>query len=119
MTDLVKENKLLDAVSQAFKIKGKVIRNRRVEVNADKNMVSSILLFAKKQLGYIHMAHMTCVDWIDQGEFELVYTIYSPIEKITLFVKTRIDRENPEMENMIAYGTKLILMNVRCVKCLE
>jgi len=100
MTDLVKENKLLDAVSQAFKIKGKVIRNRRVEVYADKNMVSSILLFAKKQLGYIHMAHMTCVDWIDQGEFELVYTIYSPIEKITLFVKTRIDRENPEMENI-------------------
>ncbi|NOQ92943.1 MAG: NADH-quinone oxidoreductase subunit C [Flavobacteriaceae bacterium] len=100
MTDLMKENKLLDAVTSAFKIKGKVIRDRRVEVYADKNTVSSILLFAKKQLGYIHLAHMTCIDWIDQGEFEMIYMIYSPVEKITLFVKTRIDRENPVMENI-------------------
>ena len=100
MTDLVKENVLLDAVTSAFKIKGKVIRNRRVEVYADKNTVSSILLFAKKQLGYIHMNHMTCIDWIEQGEYELVYTIYHPADKLTLFVKTRIDRENPVMENI-------------------
>lgn len=100
MTDLVKENKLLDTVSTSFKIQGKVLRDRRVEVYADKNMVSGILLFAKNQLGYIHMAHMTCIDWIEQGTFELVYTIYSPVDKITLFVKTSIDRENPEMENI-------------------
>jgi len=100
MNDLIKENKLLDAVIAAFNVEGKVIRDRRVEVLADKNMVSGILLFVKKQLGYIHLAHMTCVDWIDQGEFELVYTVYSPVEKITIFVKTRIDREKPEMENI-------------------
>jgi len=100
MTDLMKENQLLDAVITSFKIEGKVIRDRRVEVHADKNTVSSILLFIKNQLGYIHLAHMTCVDWIDQGEYEMIYTIYSPVDKITLFVKTRIDRENPVMENI-------------------
>jgi NADH-quinone oxidoreductase subunit C len=100
MNDLKIENNLLNAVVAAFKVEGKVIRERRVEVFADKNMVSGILLFAKKQLGYIHLAHMTCVDWIEQGEFQLIYTIYSPVEKITLFVNTRIDRENPTMENI-------------------
>jgi len=100
MTDLMKENELLDAIITSFNIEGKVIRDHRVQVNADKNTVSSILLFAKNQLGYIHLAHMTCVDWIDQGEYEMIYTIYSPVDKITLFVKTRIDREHPVMENI-------------------
>ena len=100
MNDLIKEDKLLNAIVTAFEVEGNVIRDRRVEVFADKNRISGILLFAKNQLGYIHLAHMTCVDWIKEGEFELIYTIYSPVEKVTLFVKTRIDRENPVMENI-------------------
>ncbi len=100
MTELIKEQHLLDSLTSAFKIKGRVIRDRRVEVFADKKMVSGILLFAKKQLGFIHLAHMTCIDWIDENKFELIYTIWSPIEKIHLFVKTKIERENPEMENI-------------------
>jgi NADH-quinone oxidoreductase subunit C len=100
MTDLIKEQKLLENVTHPFKIKGRVIRDRRVEVFCDKETVSSVLLFAKTQLGYIHLAHITCIDWIDDNKFELVYTIWSPEEKIHLFVKTKIDRENPEMENI-------------------
>jgi NADH-quinone oxidoreductase subunit C len=100
MTELIKEQHLFDNLTTAFKIKGRVIRDRRVEVFADKAMVSGILLFAKKQLGFIHLAHMTCIDWIDENKFELIYTIWSPVDKIHLFVKTKIDRENPEMENI-------------------
>jgi NADH-quinone oxidoreductase subunit C len=100
MTDLSKEQKLLDNVTNPFKIKGRVIREHRVEVFCNKETVSSVLLKAKTQLGYIHLAHMTCVDWIDENQFELIYTIWSPVEKVQLFVRTRIDRENPVMENI-------------------
>lgn len=100
MTDLIKEQDLLKSVTTAFNIEGRVVRDRRVEVYADKDQVSSILLFAKTQLGFIHLAHMTCIDWIKENQFELVYTIWSPEKKIHLFVMTRIDRENPVMENI-------------------
>ena len=100
MSELLKEQQLLDIITSTFKIKGRVIRDRRVEVFANKELVSSILLFSKKQQGFIHLAHMTCIDWIDENKFELVYTIWSPDEKIHLFVKTKIKRENPEMENI-------------------
>jgi NADH-quinone oxidoreductase subunit C len=94
------EKNILNAVQEAFDVEGKVIRERRVEVFAKKDEVSSILLFAKVQQGYIHLAHITCIDWLEDGEFELVYTIYNPENKTTLFVKTRIERENAEMENI-------------------
>jgi NADH-quinone oxidoreductase subunit C len=94
------ENNILTAVQEAFKVEGKVIRELRVEVFASKDEISSILLFAKVQQGYIHLAHITCIDWLEDGEFELVYTIYNPENKITLFVKTRIERENATMENI-------------------
>ncbi len=100
MNELKNENNLLNKVITAFNIKGNVIRDRRVEVFANKELVSSILLYTKQQLGFVHLAHITCIDWIEEGEFELVYIIWSPVEKIHLFVKTRINRVNPEMENI-------------------
>lgn len=95
-----KENKILDTITTAFKVEGKVIREKRVEIYADKNTVSGILLFAKNQQGYIHLNHIACVDWIEDGEFELSYIIWSPKDKVTVTVKTRIARENAEMENI-------------------
>jgi len=100
MENLEKENNILQDIKNALGIEGRVIRDRRVEVFADKDMVSAILLFVKNQKGFIHLAHITCIDWLEEGEFELVYTVWSPDQKIHIFVKTRIDRNNPIMENI-------------------
>jgi NADH-quinone oxidoreductase subunit C len=100
MADLELENKILDDIKNTFNIEGKVKRNLRVDINADKSQISSILLYAKNQKGYIHLAHITCIDWIEDEEFELVYTIWNPETKIHLHIKTNIDRNNPVMENI-------------------
>lgn len=100
MENLEKENNILDALKTSFKIEGKVVREKRVEVYADKDMVSSILLFVKNQKGFIHLAHIACVDWIEDGEFELSYITWHPEEKIHVSVMTRISREKAEMENI-------------------
>ncbi len=97
---LEKEQNLLEQVEKAFSIKGKVIRDRRIEVWAEKEMVSSVLLYVKNQLGYKHLNHISCIDRIEEGKFQLVYTVYSHETGLTLFVKTKIDRENAEMENI-------------------
>lgn len=97
---LEKEQHLLEQIEKAFNIKGKVIRDRRVEVWAEKEMVSSVLLFVKNQLGYKHLNHISCIDWLEEEKFQLVYTVYSHETGLTVFVKTKIDRENAEMENI-------------------
>jgi NADH-quinone oxidoreductase subunit C len=100
MDNLQIENNILETIKTAFKVEGKVVREKRVEITAHKQLISSILLFAKNQHNYIHLNHITCVDWIEDGEFEINYIIWSPTTKNTLIIKTRISRENAQMENI-------------------
>jgi NADH-quinone oxidoreductase subunit C len=58
------------------------------------------LLYAKENSNYIHFAHMSCVDWIEDGEFEVVYILWNPQDKINLFVKTRVSRDNGSLPNI-------------------
>ncbi len=96
----IKEQEILAKLKDVFGIDGEVKRNMRISVKTDKKNVSSILLFLKNQLGYIHLNHISCVDWIEENEFELVYIVWNPISKLTVLVHTRLDRENPVMENI-------------------
>ncbi len=100
MSKLKKENKILDKLNDVFDIAGEVKRKLRITVKAGSKNVSSILLFLKNQHGFIHLNHISCVDWIEENEFELVYIVWNPKTKLTVLVHTRIDRENPVMENI-------------------
>ena len=46
-----------------------------------------------KSKSYKQLSTISCVDWIDDNEFELVYHLYSYDDFINISVKTRIDRE--------------------------
>ena len=100
MSKLKKENKVLDKLKSVFNLSGEVKRKQRITVKSDSKHVSSILLFLKNQQGFIHLNHISCVDWIEENEFELVYIVWNPKTKLTVLVHTRIARENPVMENI-------------------
>ncbi|HFX17617.1 MAG TPA: NADH-quinone oxidoreductase subunit C [Flavobacteriales bacterium] len=89
-----------DKISSVFQVETREQAANRLHVTADKNLVSSILLYLKTQLGYIHLNHISCVDWIEKNQFELVYIVWNPQTKKTVLVHTFIDREQPEMENI-------------------
>lgn len=72
----------------------------RVDVHVKKETIPSILFYLKEEMGYVHLSHISCVDWLEEGEFELVFIVWSPVDKLKVFVKTRLDRENPVMENI-------------------
>jgi len=72
----------------------------RLDFSVKKETIPSILFYLKDEMGFIHLSHISCVDWLEEGEFELVFILWSPNEKIKVFVKTRIDRENPVMDNL-------------------
>ncbi len=100
MSKLKKENTILEKLHDVFEITGTVQSKKRVSIQADKKNVSSILLYLKNQKGFQHLNHISCVDWIEANEFELVYIVWNPKTKITVLVHTRIDREKPVMENI-------------------
>jgi NADH-quinone oxidoreductase subunit C len=54
-----------------------------------------------KDEGYIHLALISCVDWIDDEQFELVYILSSYEENDHIIVKTRIPRAKAVFTSII------------------
>lgn len=50
------------------------------------------LLAAMKSFGFGHLSNILAVDWIAQGELEVVYNLFSYADRVHATVKTRIDR---------------------------
>jgi len=73
-------------------------------VIVQKDAALSVLSFLKEK-GYDHLALISCVDWIKEKEFELIYILsaymnkndeHTDKEKAHIILKTNISRENPQ-----------------------
>ncbi len=95
--NLEKENKFAKQIKETFhSAVVKVQRERRIIVELRSDLIPPFLSFAKEYLSFIHMAHYSCVDWLEENKFELVFMLWSYEEGVMLIVKTKIDREKPE-----------------------
>ena len=72
----------------------------RLDFSVESQCIPSILNYLKDMLGYVHLSHITCVDWLEDGEFEVIYILWSPKDKMKVFIRTRIDRENAVLPNI-------------------
>jgi len=86
-----------------------ILEKNKLVVTAPNDVVLSILSFLKSK-GYDHLVLISCVDWIEVGELELVYIVssylrknneYTDSEKLNIILKTRILRENPKFKTII------------------
>ncbi len=103
MADLIYENTVVNVVKEHFKddiIDAKVRRQRRVELRTNTNNIESVLLFLKEKMGFLHLSHISCVDWIEENRFELVYILWHPQEKVNVLIKVDVDRLNPVAPNI-------------------
>lgn len=78
-----------------------------IKIQGKKEQAKTILRYLKDN-GYDHLALISCVDWIEEKEFELVYilTFYSNDsrncqESGDIYLKIRIPRDTPEVETVI------------------
>ena len=95
------KQKLTANIKAAYpEVKVKDFSGNRLDFVVDKQYLVSILTYLKESLGYIHLSHITCVDWLEEGEFEIIFILWSPEEKIKAFVRVCVDRENPVMPNI-------------------
>jgi NADH-quinone oxidoreductase subunit C len=92
-------------------------RDIRISIPEDSRMIISVwreqalnILRFLKEKGYGHLALISCVDWIEEKEFELVYIMahylsrndeYTDKERLNIILKTRIPRENPQFETVV------------------
>ncbi len=71
------------------------IDEREVKVTLSGDRVITALEILKSK-GFSHLSLMTCVDWIEDNQFELVYILFNWNDGGKIIVSTRIDRSNPK-----------------------
>ncbi|MCJ7718033.1 MAG: NADH-quinone oxidoreductase subunit C, partial [Anaerolineales bacterium] len=49
-----------------------------------------------KTIGWKQLTLLTCVDWIEENTFQLVYILFNWENGVTLQVRTKINREKPD-----------------------
>jgi NADH-quinone oxidoreductase subunit C len=104
MNESIKEQ-----LETAFKTVAVTIpEDTRIVIDVKKDQVLAVLRFLKDRK-FDHLALVSCVDWIEEQEFELVYilTAYTQDEEkhtarnsLHLIVKTRISRQSPRLETV-------------------
>jgi NADH-quinone oxidoreductase subunit C len=78
-------------------------------INAGKDQLLAVLKFLKEK-GYDHLALISCIDWNEEKQFEMVYILTPYLQrskkingdgKIRTMVKVRIPRESAEFITVI------------------
>ena len=91
--NLEKEQIIVETILQKVPYaEGKVRRERRIEFCIPPDRIRDFLVLLKEN-NFESMMQITAVDWLKDGEIELVYQMWSYTHAIHAFVKTRIPRD--------------------------
>ncbi|WP_297523785.1 NADH-quinone oxidoreductase subunit C [Thermococcus sp.] len=95
-----KEGKLVKAlIEKASYAEGSVRRERRVEFNVPAERIHDFLELASET--FEMLMQISVVDWLKEGEFEVVYQLWSVSEGAHAFVRTRISREDAKLPTVM------------------
>ncbi len=86
----VKLDQLLDRFEGA-RVTRKSRRRLRVDVASD--ALPALLELLQGHASYVHLSAISCVDWIEAQQFELVYHVWSYETRTLVSAHTRIARE--------------------------
>lgn len=67
-------------------------RDRRMRIDVKADALPALLSLIKGRGSYIHLSAISCVDWIDDEQFELVYHCWSYEHNNMISAHTRISR---------------------------
>lgn len=84
----------LDNVLREFE--GVQVRHKsssRVRVDVGSDALPALLELLQGRGSYVHLSAISCVDWVDTGEFELVYHVWSYETRSLVSAHIRIPRE--------------------------
>ncbi|MEA3290727.1 MAG: NADH-quinone oxidoreductase subunit C [Pseudomonadota bacterium] len=83
-----------DLLQEIEGVKFKRKSSRRLRLDIDSDALPALLELLRGRASYVHLSAISCVDWIEDGEFELVYHLWSYETNSLVSAHTRILR-NP------------------------
>ncbi len=90
----MKEEKIIEQIKGRFPDALAIVKKlRRIEVKLASSDLFDFAVRMQKDWDFEHLSAISCVDWIDDSEFELVYHFWSYTHKILVMAKIRIERE--------------------------
>lgn len=90
-------DRLIELAKQFFP-EDEVIPRRKpgeLEIRTTRERVVGVLTWLQNEADFDHLMYISAVDWIDEGEIELVYHVYSYDQRLYCMVKIRVDRDYP------------------------
>jgi len=89
---------LLTAITTGTGANGFSIKSpRRIDGRVEASALHSFAAALRSRLGFEHLSAISCVDWLAEGEFELVYHFWSYRDNCLVSARTRIPRESGSM----------------------
>lgn len=67
----------------------------QLSVDMNKENIHSALAYLKS-VGFTQLSLLTCIDWIEENTFELVYILMNWDTGVHIQVRTKLDRDNPK-----------------------
>ena len=93
------ESKLIDELKNKFKGKFKVQNERRIWISIESDKLIEACRWIKEK-GLVHLSSISVTDWLEKGDYELTYHLWSYEYKILITIKTRINRDKPVIESV-------------------
>lgn len=75
-------------------------RREQWHLNVPRDQVLPLLSWLKSSTSFIQLTHYSVVDWLEDGEFEILWLVTDPVAKQMLIVSTRIERDDATMESV-------------------
>ena len=97
---------MLDEIVSAVKSKfGKSIlditsEDKRIILTVTKGTCHEVLS-QLKAMGFDHLSDVTGIDYMTDGEFEIVYHLWSHTKKLRVILKVRVARESPIIQSVV------------------
>lgn len=85
-----------NANATGFGVKGP----RRIEGRVEAGALHSFASALRTRVGFEHLSAISCVDWLAEGQFELVYHFWSYRDNCLVSAHVRIPRDTATMETI-------------------
>jgi len=75
-------------------------RQDLVRIDVPRNAIIPVLTYLHGETPFVQLTHMTVIDWIEEGEFELMYLVTAPSLLTSLMICFRFPRAEAEAESV-------------------
>jgi len=92
MSSLSTDN-MLELIREIGPVQCRETAPRRYRIDIESQALATLLELLQGKASFVHLSAISCVDWIEQEQFELVYHLWSYEMNVLVSAHTRIPRD--------------------------